>query len=60
MRYFATQPIADLCEETVQMPGTWFAKSWWEQKGLDLVGLWAAAAAAEEKGWAEETEVESE
>ena len=56
MRYFAMQPIFDLCEETLQMPGTWFVKRWWEQKGMDLVGFQAAAEASEEERWAEEIE----
>ena len=52
--------ILEICEETVQMPGIWLVKSWWEQKGLDLEGLQATTAEAEEEGWAEETEVEAD
>ena len=33
-QYIATQPIMDLCEEMVRMPGMWFDKTLWEQEGL--------------------------
>ena len=35
-QYIAMRPFLDLCKETVQMPGKWVAKMWWEKKVLDL------------------------
>ena len=52
--------ILEICEETVQMPGMWFAKRWWERKGLDLVGFWVTVAVSEEEGWGEDTDVAAE
>ena len=40
----------ELCKETVRMPGTWVAKMWWDQEGLDVVGAQAASEASEERG----------
>ena len=60
LRYIATRLLLDLCEETVQMPGTWVAKRWWGKELMDLAGARAAAAAAEEEGRAEEMEGEAE
>ena len=45
--YITTRPIMDLYEETVQRYGTWVARRWWKQEGLDLAGAREAAAAAE-------------
>ena len=39
-QYTAMQPILDLCEEALQWPGTRVSNMWWEQEGLDLVGVW--------------------
>ena len=49
-QYISTQPIMNLCKETVRMPGMWVAKMWWDQEGLDLVG---ARTISEEEGGAE-------
>ena len=57
-QYIVTRPILDLCEETVRMPGTWVAKRWWEQEGLDLARARAAAAVAEGEGERGEEETE--
>ena len=35
-QYIATRTIMYLCEEMVQMPGTWVAKMWWDQEAMDL------------------------
>ena len=43
-QYIATQPILDLCEEMVWSMGTWVAKMWWDQEGLELAGAREAAA----------------
>ena len=39
-QYTAMQPILDFCEEALQWPGTRVPNMWWEQEGLDLVGVW--------------------
>ena len=39
----------DLCEETVQIPGMWVVKRWWEKEVLYLVGAWEVTAAPEEE-----------
>ena len=49
-QYIVTQPILDLFEETVRMPGMWVAKNWWEQEVLDLAVSRLEAAAVEEGG----------
>ena len=36
--YIVKQLILELCEETVQMPGTWVAKRWWEKEGMEMAG----------------------
>ena len=38
--------ILDLCEEVVQWTGKRVSKSWWEQEGLDLVGVWEESVLA--------------
>ena len=50
------RPIMDLCEETVQIPGMWFVKRWWDKEVLDLVGSWEVTAALEEEVGAEDME----
>ena len=55
-QYIATRPIMDLCKETVHMPGTWVAKRWWYQEGLDLKGAREAASAEEYEGGTEGTD----
>ena len=42
------RPIMDLCEDTVQMTGTWVARRWWEQEGQNLAVARAAMMAVEE------------
>ena len=44
-QYIIAQPIMDLCEETLQIPGTGVAKMWWEQEVLDLSVVRAVASA---------------
>ena len=46
-QYIATSPIMDLCLAAKRMPGPRVATRWWEQKGLDLEGIWTTAWAAE-------------
>ena len=50
VQYIVTHKILDLYKETVQIPGTWLEKRWWEHEELDLVGVWVAEAAEEEEG----------
>ena len=49
-QYISMQPILDLCEEELWWPGTRVSKRWWEQEGLNLVGVWEEKAAALEGG----------
>ena len=49
-QYIATRPILDICEEMVQMPGTWAAKRWWDNEGLELTLARVVAATREEEG----------
>ena len=60
MYYILMRLIMDLFEETVQIPGMWVVKRWWEKELLDLLGLWEMTAASEEEVGVEETEVEAE
>ena len=48
-QYIATQPIMDLCEEMMRMPGTWVAKGWWGNEGMDLAGIISDSASPEEE-----------
>ena len=41
-QYIVMRPVLDPCNETIQMPGTWVMKSWWELEELDLVEARAA------------------
>ena len=59
-QYIAMRHILDLCKETVQIPGMWVVKRWWEKELLYLVGAWEVMAASEEEVEAEETEGEAE
>ena len=36
-QYIAMHPILDLCKETVQIPGMWVVKRWWDKEVPDLV-----------------------
>ena len=36
-QYIVMLPILDLCEETLQIPGMWVVKRWWDKEVLDLV-----------------------
>ena len=45
-QYIATQPILDLCNNTVWRAGAWVARRFWERGGLDLVGAREMVAAA--------------
>ena len=38
VQYIAARTILDLCEKTLQRPGYWIARIWWDQEGLDLAG----------------------
>ena len=38
-QYIATMPIIDLCLEEERRLGTRVFKRWWEQEGLNLVGM---------------------
>ena len=46
--------MMDLCDRTVRRPGSWVARIWWEQEGIDLVGTRerdeAAADGEEDRG----------
>ena len=44
-QYIVTQPIMDLCNQSVRRPGVWMYRRWWEQEGLDLEGEKERAAA---------------
>ena len=46
-QYIAMRPILDLCEETLQIPGMWVVKRWWEKEILDLVVAWEVTEAPE-------------
>ena len=35
-QYIEMLPIMDLCQETVQIPGTWLTRRRWKQEGPDL------------------------
>ena len=37
-RYISTNPILDLHKKTLQIPGMWVVKRWWDKEVLDLVG----------------------
>ena len=52
VQYIAARTILDLCEKTLQRPGYWIARIWWDQEGLDLAGAreMVAAAADREEG----------
>ena len=45
-QYIAMQLIINFCEDSLRWPWTRVSKRWWEQEGLDLVGVWEEAAAA--------------
>ena len=45
-QYISMRIIMELYEETVQRPGTWFDRRWWDQVGLDLAVARATSAAA--------------
>ena len=38
-QYIAMKPILDLCGEALHWPGTRVSNMWWEQEGLELVGV---------------------
>ena len=38
----------DLFKKTVQRPGAWVARIWWDQEGLDLSGANEMEAVAED------------
>ena len=43
-QFITTRPILDLCLQAKRRPGARVAKQWWEQKGVDLAGVWEEAA----------------
>ena len=47
-QYIAMHPILEICEDTVQRPGAWVARRWWEKEGMYLADARAAAAAVAE------------
>ena len=49
-QYIVARPILDLCEDTVWRSGSWVARVWWEQEGLDLAGAMVTAAEESEGG----------
>ena len=49
--YIATRSLLDLCEGSERSPWARVGMWWWEQAGIDLSGVWeAAAAVVEEEG----------
>ena len=44
-QYLATQPIMDLCEQSVWRNGAWVSWRWWDQESLDMKGAKERAAA---------------
>ena len=38
-QFIATRPIMDLCLAAERRTGSWVAKRWWQQDGLDLEGM---------------------
>ena len=57
-QYIPARPIVDLCKETVQRPGTWVTKMWWEKEVMYLMVEREAAVAKE--GGKEKTDGEVE
>ena len=55
-QYISTMPIMDLCLAAKRRPGTRVEMWWWEQKGLDLEGMWTAAREAEGTEGEEDTD----
>ena len=47
-QYIATQNIIDLCKRSVQRPGAWVYRKWWEQEVIELTGASKRATAAED------------
>ena len=45
--FILTRPIMDLILAAVRHPGVRVSKQWWEQEGIDLVGIWEAEADSE-------------
>ena len=52
----ATMPIMDLCMVVKRRPGSRVTKQWWDQEGLDLVGMRMAAQKAERTEGLQETD----
>ena len=50
VQYIATRSLLDLCEGSERSPGEQVGMRWCEQVGLNLAGVWGAAAAAVEGG----------
>ena len=46
VKYIKTRLILELCKKKVRRPGTWVARSCWENMVLNLAGARAVAAAA--------------
>ena len=49
VNYITVRPIMDLCDKLVWMPGTWVAKGWWGNEGMDLAGIISDSASPEEE-----------
>ena len=50
-RYILTQPIMDICEQSVRRPGSWVYRRWCEQEKIDLeVEMERATAASDREG----------
>ena len=47
LSFILTRPIMDLSLAAVRRPGVRVSKQWWEQEGIDLVGIWEAEADSE-------------
>ena len=58
VQYIAARTILDLCEKTLQRPGYWIARIWWDQEGLDLSGAREMVAAATDREEGREGEEE--
>ena len=55
-QYIATRPITDLFLSGNRRPEPRVENRWWEQDGLDLVGMRMASREAEYTEWEEETD----
>ena len=56
VQYIATRPIMELCLVEKRRTGPRVTKSWWEQDGLDLVGMRTSARESEKIEGQEETD----